>query len=125
MAVPKIRRSWQPHNTSEAPQTTHQPTSNRQKKKWITKGEKILYSAVSVTLVIAALYIVSFSSSTDTLNRDLQNLEQNVHTQEMKNEELLYEVKELSEPARITKIAKENGLKIQDSRVKQANSFNN
>src|SRR5699024_3629800 len=124
MAVPKIRRSWQHLNTSEAPQTNQ--TSNKDhKRRWITKGEKILYSAVGGLLSIAALFIVSYSSSTDTLNRDLQNLKKSVHSQEMKNEALLYEVKELSRPERITKIAKENGLKIQDAKVKQANSLNN
>src|SRR5699024_9888167 len=84
------------------------------RKNLITRGEKILYSFVSLIFVIACFYIVSFSSTTDSLNRDVQSLEQTVAQQKMTNDDLVIEIKELSKPERITKIAKNNGLKIQD-----------
>lgn len=96
-----------------------------QKQGWLTKGEKILYSFLGVVIISAGIFIVSYSSSTDTLNRDLQDLETTVQYQQVKNENLQYEMKSLSRPERITKIARDKGLKIQNAEVKQANAFNN
>ncbi|WP_284140905.1 MULTISPECIES: cell division protein FtsL [unclassified Virgibacillus] len=117
-------RSWEQSYTVQTPQQDKQKVIIR-KAGWITKGEKILYSVVAIILVVAATLVVSFSSSTDALNRELQSLEKTVQTQQLSNEHLQYEVKELSEPERIIKIAKENGLKIQNATVKQAASFHN
>lgn len=87
---------------------------------WVTKGEKFLYALFAVIVITAAYFITSFSSSTDQLNRELQTLETSVNQQVVSNDTLLFEVKELSKPERITQIAKENGLKIQDAQVKRA-----
>lgn len=94
------------------------------KKSWITKGEKLLYSVVGTCLLGASIFIVSFSSTTDSINRQLQSLEQKVQKQQVVNEGLLHEKKELQRPERITRIAKENGLKIQESNVKHASALN-
>ncbi len=75
-------------------------------------------------MIAVSIYVVSFASSTDTLNRKVESLEQTVKQQEVTNEGLLYEKKQLSRPERITRIAKENGLKIQDAQVKQASVYN-
>lgn len=118
-------------NTNHARNWQHdfkQPTKQQQKKvvirvkkkAWLTKGEKIIYTFFGLLLIIAGIYIVSFSSTTDTLNRDIQTLEQQVQQQKIENESLQFEKRELSKPGRITKIAKENGLKIQDTKVKRA-----
>ncbi|MFD2044006.1 cell division protein FtsL [Ornithinibacillus salinisoli] len=120
-------RVWQQSYTSQ--NATHVQEEKQKvvvrKKSWITKGEKVLYSFVGLFLIVASAYIVSYSSSTDTLNRDLQSLEQNVQSQKLTNESLVFEIKELSRPERITQIAKENGLTIQNAEVKQATSFHN
>lgn len=106
-----------------------QPSQTQQKKKvvvkvrknnWLTKGEKIIYSFLGILIVAAGLYIVSYSSSTDTLNREVQSLEVQVQQMKVDNESLSFEIRELSKPERITKIARENGLKIQDAQVKRA-----
>lgn len=94
------------------------------KKGWLTKGEKLIYSVVGACLVSAGIFVVSFASATDGLNRDVQSLENNVRKQEVKNENLVYEKKEYSRPERITKIARKKGLKIQNAEVKQANALN-
>ncbi|WP_042223862.1 cell division protein FtsL [Oceanobacillus manasiensis] len=116
-------RQWQQPRTQERPDQ-QKVAVKVQKQGWITKGEKIIYSAVGAMLVATGIFVVSFSSTTDTLNRDLQRLEQTVQTQQMTNEGLTFEMKELSRPERITKIAKENGLKIQDAQVKQTTAYN-
>lgn len=90
----------------------------------ITKAEKYLYIMFSIVLIIASAYVVSFSSKTDTMNRELQTFEEKINNQKLVNEGLTFEVKELSQPERITKIAKDRGLKIQDAEVKKVNAIN-
>ncbi|WP_047984560.1 cell division protein FtsL [Ornithinibacillus californiensis] len=115
-------RSWEQSYTSYQPQVEKKVV--KVKKSWITKGEKMLYSFVMISLIIAGGFIVSYSSSVDTLNRDIQSLEQSIANQQIVNEGLVFEIKELSRPERITQYAKENGLTIQAAEVKQANAYN-
>lgn len=116
-------RSWQ---QSYAPdQARNEKQVVRVKKKgWITKGEKVLYSIIGLCLIIGCVFMVSYASSTDTLNREIESLETKVQNQQVKNEGLHFERKELSNPDRITRIARENGFQIQDAKVKQAQAFN-
>ncbi len=117
-------RDWQQSYTQQ-PAKEKQVVVKVRKKSWITKGEKVLYSIVGACLISAGIYTVSFASATDTLNRELQTLESQVQAQKVTNEGLIFEIKELSRPERITKIAKDNGLKIQDAEVKKAHAYNN
>ncbi|GGJ86746.1 hypothetical protein GCM10007063_06600 [Lentibacillus kapialis] len=119
-----LARSWE-QSYSPSVGKQEKQTVKVHKKNWITKGEKVLYSGAGALLIAASIYVVSFASSTDTLNRELQSLEQTVQHQKVTNEGLVYEKKQLSRPERITRIAKENGLKIQDARVKQATAYHN
>ncbi|CDQ40213.1 MULTISPECIES: cell division protein FtsL [Virgibacillus] len=118
-------RTWEPTKPQQTPSQEQSTTVRVHRQGWITKGEKLIYSIVAVCIIIAGIYMVSFSSSTDTVNREMQQLETQVNTQKSVNEQLSFEKKELSRPERITKIAKENGLKIQDAKVKQAHEMNN
>ncbi|MCA1012994.1 cell division protein FtsL [Halobacillus halophilus] len=118
MSVEKIRKEEQPF---------HQPERQKQvkkvklrKKQWISTGEKMLYSAATTLFLAASVFLVQFSASTDELNRDIRSLEQEISKQETQNENLAFQVKELSNPDRILKVAKENGLDIQNAQVKQA-----
>ncbi|MGP4059714.1 cell division protein FtsL [Halobacillus litoralis] len=113
-------------------QPLHQPDKQKQvkvkvhkKKKWISTGEKFLYSITTAGVLAASVFFVQFSSSTDSLNRDIRSLEQDISQQQSQNENLAYQVKELSNPDRILSIAKENGLDIQNAQVKQAGTINN
>ncbi|WP_404452501.1 cell division protein FtsL [Virgibacillus necropolis] len=117
-------RSWQQQTQTTAPKKDKQVVIKVKKQSWITKGEKVLYSLVGTCLITAAMYMVSFASSTDTINRDLQALQNDVQKQQVLNEGLLFEKKELSRPERIVKIAKENGLQIQDAEIKQVSVLN-
>ncbi|MDC3412827.1 cell division protein FtsL [Aquibacillus sp. 3ASR75-11] len=119
-------RSWQ-----QQPRPSYYPEPERQakvkvnKKRWITPGEKALYALFGGIILVVLIFVVSFASSADALNRDVQNLQESVNKQRVQNESLEYKVKELSNPDRIIKIAKENGLKIQNAKVKQANKISN
>lgn len=118
-------RSWQQTTqTNTAPKKDKEVVIKVRKQSWITKGEKILYSVIGTCLILAAMYMVSFASSTDTINRELQALQNDVQKQQVVNEGLLFEKKELSRPERIVKIAKENGLQIQDAEIKQVSALN-
>ncbi|MHA6251387.1 cell division protein FtsL [Oceanobacillus sp. CAU 1775] len=90
------------------------------KQGWITKGEKVIYSIVAAIIIISCVFMVSLSSSTDAINRELQSLERTVEQKIISNESLAFEVKELSRPERIISIAESNGLKIQNAEVRQA-----
>lgn len=94
------------------------------RKSWVTKGEKIIYSLFCLGLIVASLYLVSYASKLDSINREVQKLEEEVHNQKIENESLYFEVSELSSPERIINIARENGLKIQDAKVKRATAVN-
>lgn len=108
---------WQ--ETYESVKQTKQVKIKVQKKGWITRGEKLLYSLAAACLFAAGIFTVSYSSKTDQVNRKLQNVEKQAQQQKRENNDLQYEIKELSRPERITEIAKKNGLKIQDAKVKQ------
>ncbi|MEI3597028.1 MULTISPECIES: cell division protein FtsL [unclassified Oceanobacillus] len=113
-------RSW---NANPSPSPNHEPkkVSVKVKKQgWITKGEKVIYSMIAAGLIIAGIFMVSLSSETDALNRELQQLERTVQQQQITNEGLAFEVKELSRPERIISIAESHGLTIQNAEVKQA-----
>lgn len=116
-------RSWQRSYEQISQPHTEQPKKvviKVRKKSWLTKGEKVIYALFGLFIIVAGIYIVSFSSTTDTLNREVQTLETNVQQQKLENEILMFERDELSKPDRITQIAKDNGLKIQDTKVKRA-----
>ncbi|SET85541.1 cell division protein FtsL [Salinibacillus kushneri] len=110
---------------------TYQPQEQQQKqtkvqvkvhkKRWISKGEKVLYSFfVGVTALTSAI-VISYSANLDSVNRDVQELETKVEEKSVTVDNLQAEVKELSEPSRILQKAKENGLQMQNSKVEQAN----
>lgn len=114
--------SYRTHD-GEAPKKKHVKVKVR-RRGWVTKGEKLLYSLLGVVTIMASAYVISYSSKTDEINRDVQNLEKSVINQQIINEGLSFEVSELSDPARITKIARENGLKVQYAEVKRVESLN-
>lgn len=116
--------SWEQTQTTTGPEQDKQVVIKVRKQSWISTGEKVLYSLAGTCLIIAAIFMVSFASSTDTINRELQALENDVQKQQVLNEGLLFEKKELSRPERIVKIAKKNGLQIQHAEIKQVSVSN-
>lgn len=118
-------RKWEHIQSTTVPKKEKQVLVKVRKQGWITKGEKVLYSIVGVAMIIACAFIVSYSSSTYALNKDVQALEGTVQAQQEANALLMYEVEKLSLPERITTIARENGFKIQNAEIKHAQGINN
>lgn len=113
-------RKWQTNHTYHTEPEPKKVVVKVKSKSWLTKGEKVIYAFLCAAIIACGMFIVSYSSTTDALNRDTQALNDKVNAQEVENENLLFEVRELSKPERITKVAKENGLEIQESQVKRA-----
>lgn len=116
-------RHWQGSYQSQGEQQEKQVKVAVRKQSWLTPGEKIIYTFISVCLVVAGFFVVSYSSTVDSLNRDVQSLEETIEVQQVTNQSLEFEKKELSKPERIMKVAEENGLKIQGTKIKQAESL--
>lgn len=126
MNTSQVRRQhWQQEVAPNHSPQKKQVAVKVRKHGWVTKGEKILYSIVAVGLLLMSYYFVTYSSSTDSLNREIQSLEQQIEQTQLVNESLSFEVKELSKPDRIKEIAEKYGLKIQNTKVKRAHVFNN
>jgi cell division protein FtsL len=121
MSAEKAKQLHQ-HETTEQSQSQKQVKVQVHKKRWITPGEKFLYTVVSSLAILVSVVVVSYSSSIDQINRDVQHLDTDINKQQLENENLQYKIKELSNPERIMDIAKENGLEIRQSKVKQAKS---
>jgi|SRR5690606_20158330 cell division protein FtsL len=113
-------RNWRQMYPQEIPKPNQQVKVKVRTSGWITKGEKVIYSFICLLFICFGIFIVSYSSSLDQLNREVQTIESKVQEQQIKNEGLTFEKKELSRPERIISIAEKNGLKIQDTKVKQA-----
>lgn len=120
-------RHWRQSYAPVETQSTQQPQVKVKvkKRRWLTKGEKIIYSMLSICLIVACYFIISYASSIDTLNRDIQTLEETINDQRVQNENLQFEIKELSKPERILEIAEKHGLKIHDTKVKRAQIMDN
>ncbi len=105
-------------------QTSHQTEHHAEqaKKTLFTKGEKFLYTLGILVITCFAIYMVMFSTSVNSLNRDIQQLDSNIETIQSQNVSLHAEVQELSNPTRILTIAEKHGLDIKNSNVKQANN---
>lgn len=118
-------RNWQQnYEVQETTQHEKQIFIKVKKVGWITKGEKVLFALICLLLICAAYYVISFASTTYNLNKDVQTLENSINQQLVVNDGLVFEVKELSKPERIIQIAKVNGLKTQNTKVKQATPSN-
>lgn len=118
-------RNFQQLNPKQLPKQEPKTKVKIKRTGWITKGEKVLYTFMCMCLLAFGVFIVSYSSSTDSLNREVQTLEKQVNDQLVINEGLNFEKKSLSRPERILEIAKEKGLKVQGTEVKQAKDLSN
>lgn len=117
--------SWQSNTESSGiqPERKTRVKVKIHKKRWITTGEKFIYTIFSAVVLSVLLYTVSFSYSMDTMNRKVQEMESSIAVQEEININLDYKVKELSNPDRILDIARSHGLEIQNTKLKQADQI--
>lgn len=107
-------------------QPKRQPTKKYKvtvKSRTLTKGEYLLYSMYGIILAAILFAGVHLSAQIDQLNRDIESVRMSITEQSTINDNLVYQQMEYSNPERILSIAKENGLNIQNTQVKQATSL--
>jgi cell division protein FtsL len=92
------------------------------KKGRITAGERMLWIAAIVLFLIGSILVVSNYATIYTINKDIQVTDRNIKMEADKVSDLQLQVKELSEPERIRKIAEEQlGMTLDSKNVKVIN----
>ncbi len=105
---PVIERHYEPGQD-------HQALPQRR----ITAGEKILWSAGGLIILVLAIFIVSNQANLFAHSRDIGQLQEKMDTQSKVNQQLSVQVTELSAPERIISYAKNKlGLKLDVKNVK-------
>lgn len=120
-------RQLETYTQQRQQQVQYQPKKSEQvgPRKWISTGEKWLYSLFTIAIIIASVIVVFYSASIDSTNRDIHSLERDIQNMKLQSQSLELEVKELSKPDRILEIAKKAGMDIRFAEVKQAKTLNN
>lgn len=88
------------------------------KKNKITFGEKVIFLAFTVMLLIGSIVIVSNSAKIYSVNRDISGLNASIETQSKVIADLDQQVMELSTYERIWAKAHELGLMLNENNVK-------
>lgn len=102
-----------------APQRKKQSHSvQREVKKGITKGEKVIYSLFLAVIVFGLYLIISNFASIYLTNYEIQRNETSIEQQLRVNEGLGLQVKELSDPVRILAEAEKMGMVLNEENVK-------
>ncbi len=108
------------HYTSiQQPAVPHTPERQPvRRKKRITKGEKILYTAFLAACIMGALLILQNQSTIQASTQEIQTIEKSITETTKQNNDLSVQVKENSSYTRIWSKAKEYGLKLNGQNVK-------
>jgi cell division protein FtsL len=92
--------------------------------KRFTPGEYILMGLYTLGVCLALFFVIHMSAEIDGINRNIKSIKTEMTEQQSTNENLAYQKMELSNPERILAVAKEHGLDIQNTEVKQASKVN-
>jgi cell division protein FtsL len=88
----------------------------------ITAGEKVLWTAAIILFLIGSILVVTNYATIYTVNKDIQVTNQTMNNESKVVSDLKTQVTELSEPARIWKIAQEQlGMTLNNKNVKVIN----
>ncbi len=82
----------------------------KNKKKGITKGEKILYSSIVVMLFLVMFVQIYSAASLGNLKMNIEKLNYQITNQEKKNESLTMKISELTAYDNIKGVISEMGL---------------
>ncbi|MDN4073542.1 MULTISPECIES: cell division protein FtsL [Fictibacillus] len=85
----------------------------------ITKGEKFLWVFASLLLIAGAIFMVSNYASIYKVNSSIESVQSSIDYETKVVDDYKQQVKELSDPNRILKIAKDKlGMTLNDKNVK-------
>jgi cell division protein FtsL len=99
-------------------QTVKAPKRIFKHRKGLSPGEKILGIVFGVLVCIGSIQIISNQSAIYGINKDIQDIEVAIGTQQKSNSDLSIQVSELSQYDRIKEKAKALGLELNDQNVK-------
>ncbi|UCZ51832.1 cell division protein FtsL [Bacillus shivajii] len=96
------------------PQPNQEKKIGKQKvlKGKVTKGEKMIYSAFLIAIVLGLYLVLSNYASMYMVNHQIQQTETEISQQASVNQGLELQVKELSDPDRILAEAKSMGMEL-------------
>ncbi len=90
----------------------------KQKRRRITKGEKLFYILFAMGLIFFSIQIISNQASIYQINKEIQNLETELNDQVRVVQELEAQVQDLSKYDRLTEEAKKLGLTNKRENIK-------
>jgi cell division protein FtsL len=99
-------------------QTVKAPRKIFKQRKGLSPGEKILGFVFGAFVCIGSIQIISNQSAIYGINKEIQDIEVTIGTQQKSNSDLSIQVSELSQYDRIKEKAKELGLQLNDQNVK-------
>lgn len=109
------------HHTQPQPirKTETQRVTERVYKGSITKGEKILYSLGAIAVSVLCVIVISNYALLYMNNHQIQQMENQIVQHQGTVDGLSLQVKELSDPDRILRIAQQDlGMSLQDGQVR-------
>ena len=104
--------------TATATKTVKAPRRIFKQRKGLSPGEKIIGIVFGVLVCIGSIQIISNQSAIYGINKDIQDIEVAIGTQQKSNSDLSIQVSELSQYDRIKEKAKALGLQLNDQNVK-------
>lgn len=102
----------------EQQQTVKAPRKIFKHKSGLSTGEKILGLMFGALVCIGSIHIISNQSAIYEINKEIQDTEVAIQTQEKSNSDLSIQVSELSQYDRIKEKARELGLELNEQNVK-------
>ncbi|ADU30856.1 cell division protein FtsL [Evansella cellulosilytica] len=118
---PLVQRQTEPLTH---PSIKQQPSKQKVFKGGITKGEKVIFSAAIIAVVMVLFMVISNYASIYITNHQIQQTERGIQQQVNANEALNLQVMELSDPERILSEAKEMGMVLDPNNVRYTHSNN-
>ena len=90
----------------------------RRSKRYITKGEVLVYSLGVLCFLFAVAIKVFASASISNLKMDIEKISYKIENQEKKNQSLVMQVNELTSYEKLNGVLKEMGLAYNNENIK-------
>ena len=90
----------------------------RRSKRYITKGEVLVYTLGTLCFLFAVAIKVFASASISNLKMDIEKISYKIENQEKKNQSLVMQVNELTSYEKLNGVLKEMGLAYNNENIK-------
>lgn len=114
----KMANTARQYQEYQQPEKTKKVKIIKRKSAFFTPGEKILAMVFVAFISIASLQIITAQAEIYSTNKDIQDLETSIVSQQNLNNELSIQVSQMSTYERVWEKAKELGLTLDEKNVK-------